>query len=531
VERAGATPLGDLTAEEFVLFVSYLSCGLALSISPFFLLLLEELGLQLQHLTFHSILQAAIFAHLCEMFVGVVPCTSLFHHLFVLVKSGKAKDHLRAYFQTRSNSAMAYIPTLGGARWENWHGDWVIASTETNDRLALPSDGPRLDQKQWRAKPSLAPEFQFVLDRIKSLAAGSLTSMHVVGDFLKHRITPLQERARLCCWFTGSNVNDRVQRGPGTDLSWEELEVLVKGITDESFVLESLILPQGIPALCDDPGLRTAILATLLTLDKSGVAVCQTGGRDPHRRIRISDAPAGGPQTTSAAPSAPAMAPSAPVAAPRPLDKGKGAAGSFSASGGTGGLEEERRCQLRCADGSFVSDPLEALEDCWWGRGGRLPSPGRVEARQSSATTTIGSAATTTTTTTTVGSAVATTTRGRSPPGAPTTAATTAAAATAAVAKAAVAPLPGSLEGPGPQVSGAPFFFISLFTMLTGLNPSFVCQGFLPLCSQGRSSSAPGCCRRDSTTGPLGSNWGSSSSGANVKRRRSGGGGSNCFDG
>jgi hypothetical protein len=71
--RASATPLGDLADGEFVLFVSYLSCGLALPISPFFLLLLEELGLQLQHLTPHSILQTAIFAHLCDMFVGVAP--------------------------------------------------------------------------------------------------------------------------------------------------------------------------------------------------------------------------------------------------------------------------------------------------------------------------------------------------------------------------------------------------------------------------------------------------------------------------
>jgi hypothetical protein len=43
--HAGATPLGDLATGEFVLFVSYLSCGLALPISPFFLLLLEEFGL------------------------------------------------------------------------------------------------------------------------------------------------------------------------------------------------------------------------------------------------------------------------------------------------------------------------------------------------------------------------------------------------------------------------------------------------------------------------------------------------------
>jgi hypothetical protein len=71
--RAGAAPLGDLAFEEFVLFVSYVSCGLALPISPFFQLLLEKFGLQLQHLTPHSILQAAIFVHLCEMFVGVAP--------------------------------------------------------------------------------------------------------------------------------------------------------------------------------------------------------------------------------------------------------------------------------------------------------------------------------------------------------------------------------------------------------------------------------------------------------------------------
>jgi hypothetical protein len=55
----------------------------------------------------------------------------------------------------------------------------------------------------------------------------------------------------------------------------------VKGIIGESFIPESLILPQGISALCDDPGLRTVILATLPTLDENGVVVRQTGGRDP----------------------------------------------------------------------------------------------------------------------------------------------------------------------------------------------------------------------------------------------------------
>jgi hypothetical protein len=123
----------------------------------------------------------------------------------VLVKSGKTRGHIGAYyFQTRPDLAVVYIPTLGGARWENWRSDWVIASTEASDRLVLPSNGPALDRKQWRTKLSLSPKFLPILDRIKVLATDSLALMHIVADLLKHRIMPLQRRPRLCCWFTGS---------------------------------------------------------------------------------------------------------------------------------------------------------------------------------------------------------------------------------------------------------------------------------------------------------------------------------------
>jgi hypothetical protein len=54
-----------------VLFLSNLPCGLVLPISFFFMLLLEELGLQPQHFTPRFILQAVIIAYLCEMSVGV----------------------------------------------------------------------------------------------------------------------------------------------------------------------------------------------------------------------------------------------------------------------------------------------------------------------------------------------------------------------------------------------------------------------------------------------------------------------------
>ena len=87
--HAGAAPLGDLAAGEFVLFTSYISYGLALPISPIFLLLLKESGLQLQHLMPHSILQAAIFVHLCEMFIGVAP---LYLPLRILLRAGQVRE-------------------------------------------------------------------------------------------------------------------------------------------------------------------------------------------------------------------------------------------------------------------------------------------------------------------------------------------------------------------------------------------------------------------------------------------------------
>ena len=97
------------------------------------------------------------------------------------------------------------------------------------------------------------------------------------------------------------------------------------------------------------------ILATLPTLDESGVAVRQTGGRDPHCRMQISNAMAGGPQPADVARS------TTPVVAPSPLDKGKGAASGTSVGaptpGSSGGSEEERRRMLRHADGSLVSNP------------------------------------------------------------------------------------------------------------------------------------------------------------------------------
>jgi hypothetical protein len=94
----------------------------------------------------------------------------------------------------------------------------------------------------------------------------------------------------------------------------------VKGITGEYFVVETLIPPEDIPSLCDDRGLRAVILDWLPTLDESGIAVHQTGGRDPHHGIQIPGVPAGGSRPADAGSRAPPPPwPSAPQTRARGL--------------------------------------------------------------------------------------------------------------------------------------------------------------------------------------------------------------------
>jgi hypothetical protein len=99
--RAGASPLG---------------CGLPLPISPFFLLLLEELSLQLQHLTPHSILQSAIFACLCKMSVGVALLSPVLGRKGVVQRpSGESEMSCGSIFARTSPASHGTLPRTGRA--------------------------------------------------------------------------------------------------------------------------------------------------------------------------------------------------------------------------------------------------------------------------------------------------------------------------------------------------------------------------------------------------------------------------------
>jgi hypothetical protein len=124
--KSGAASLANMRPGNFVFFAAYALAGLVPPLSSF-LTLLEYYGLQLQHLSPNSIALMAIFAHLCEMYVGVRPSVRLFRRFFVLKVASPRPPLIGGhYFQRRTPGHARYIAPISLGRWERWREDWVL---------------------------------------------------------------------------------------------------------------------------------------------------------------------------------------------------------------------------------------------------------------------------------------------------------------------------------------------------------------------------------------------------------------------
>jgi hypothetical protein len=171
----------------------------------------------------------------------------------------------------------------------------------------------------------------------------------VLGDFLKRRIAPLQQQTRMACMYTGTNDCCRIARGPGTNFSRVELETAFRAMTGEAFSLESLVLPSGIKALCEDQALRLTVLASMPTLDEGGLAVRQLRG-DPNRGIHIPGASPDRQQRANQGPRGPSPG------GPGPAGKGKDKV-LVPEHRHKDNVEGSKTRRLQRGDGSFVGEP------------------------------------------------------------------------------------------------------------------------------------------------------------------------------
>jgi hypothetical protein len=327
-----------------------------------------------------------------EMFVGVRPCTTIFKDFYTLVGTGKSKrGEIGAYyFQLRHGMAGSYIAAFSSSNWEDWREGWVIAVVDPHDRLELPTEGPQSDRSTWKARPTIPAELDPVLYRIKKLARSGLTSMMVLGNFLKRRIAPLQQRSRMAYVYTGLNDCCRIARGPGGDFTRTELEAAVRAMTGEVFILESLVLLSGVKALCEDQALRSSVLASMPTLDEGGLVVRQLGedpncglqipGASPDRQQRTSEG-AGEPGPRGPAPGRKGKEKvpvpehrhkdSASAAPAQRSDEAQGAAPAQSSQ-----AEGSKSRRLQRGDGSLVGEPAPKRQKTAGAEEqGRAPSP------------------------------------------------------------------------------------------------------------------------------------------------------------
>nr|CAE05257.2 OSJNBb0115I09.19 [Oryza sativa Japonica Group] len=223
-----------------VFFLSFAMAGLVPPFSIFFMDILEFYDLQMAHLTPNAIMTLAIFAHLCEMFIGVRPSLRLFRWFFTVQPVSPPTVVGGCYFQPRGQVLNRYIPCV-------------------LRKNAPPTSEPAVD---------LGDGYDAVLDRLAGLRSQGLTGAMVFGDYLRRRIAPLQRRARGAWEYTGPEDYMRTHQGRKWDWDPEDFRMVVQRVLNLSSVEASLI-PQGVLPLCCDPE-RANILTIMQEVGASG---------------------------------------------------------------------------------------------------------------------------------------------------------------------------------------------------------------------------------------------------------------------
>nr|CAE03481.2 OSJNBa0065O17.6 [Oryza sativa Japonica Group] len=250
-----------------VFFLSFAMAGLVPPFSNFFMDVLEFYDLQMAHLTPNAIMTLAIFAHLCEMFIGVRPSLRLFQWFFTVQLVSPPTVVGGCYFQPRGQVLHRYIPCVLRKKWDDWKSDWFYTPLADEARLRLPSQPPA-QASSWRATVDLGDGYDAVLDRLAGLRSQGLTGAMVFGDYLRRQIAPLQRRARGAWEYTGPEDYMRTHQGRKWDWVPEDFRMVVQRVLNLSSVEASLI-PQGVLPLCSDPD-RANILTIMQAVGASG---------------------------------------------------------------------------------------------------------------------------------------------------------------------------------------------------------------------------------------------------------------------
>jgi hypothetical protein len=153
----------------------------------------------------NSIAQAAIFAAVCEGFLGIDPHWDLWTHLFSAelfastMEAKKVRMAVRAggyTLQLRPGRMQQYIPATLVSSNKGWQRRWFYLR---NDDGRLPSFSQRVvttasTNWRWRATHEKQEKLQPLLDALQKFRDDRLTAAGVVAAIHRWRVLPLAER-------------------------------------------------------------------------------------------------------------------------------------------------------------------------------------------------------------------------------------------------------------------------------------------------------------------------------------------------
>jgi hypothetical protein len=222
-----------------VSFIPFHERGFGVPASRFMRALLHHYGVELHNFNPNSIAQAAIFAAVCEGFLGIDPHWDLWTHLFsveffaAMTDAKKVRMAVRAggcTLQLRPGHAQQYIFASLVSLNKGWQNRWFYLR---NDSGMLPPFSQRVvtaagNNWRWGATRKNQEKLQPILQALQKLRDGGLTAAGVVAAIHRRRVLPLTER-RLRLAEMKSGVNLEGSRMSSTSLSADDLLKRVAG--------------------------------------------------------------------------------------------------------------------------------------------------------------------------------------------------------------------------------------------------------------------------------------------------------------
>ena len=163
MELKPAHSRGKLGATFYPVFWHTLFAGLVPPLSDFFEAILETYQIRLLHLQPNSVLILAIFANLCEAYLGVRPSVALFRHFYAIRITARGESSGCVSFRISDNMSGCYIPiawagdkpvTSVTKKVDDFRKRWLfVDACKESPRFAVP-DAPPAKRGSWaRASP------------------------------------------------------------------------------------------------------------------------------------------------------------------------------------------------------------------------------------------------------------------------------------------------------------------------------------------------------------------------------------------